>query len=286
MENICLEELKRKVADKSNKMKLVHIVWMCLKFVELHPEAISDIGIFWIDGKNFLLNSIIFCEFINQKPNTINRNFRNHGFGCEKTKFSMRAQILEKYPGIYLPDPKNWTVRYCKGFTRETTENEAKNWKCNEIICKPLKEKHINQSKIKNNIDDINFSENIIYSNNLCVNNNDNCNNNDIISNNTYNFSTKIKSDIIESIDTNDNLSHKNIDTNITSNQIQFHQSDGENEFYNVLENLEVNNCRNDNYRLCNIMNNDVDYYNNDAFQQFEKDFIYNCDIFRALNND
>ena len=130
-----LEELKKKVTSKVDKMKLMHILWMCLKFVIKNDDAKTQIGLFWIDDSIFLMNTTIFGAFIERIPNTINRNLRSHGFGYKKTTYEMRTKI-----NINLPDSNHWILRWCDGFTQSTTENEAISWKYNdEYVRKPEK---------------------------------------------------------------------------------------------------------------------------------------------------
>ncbi|KAK8896283.1 hypothetical protein M9Y10_014180 [Tritrichomonas musculus] len=142
-----LEELKQKVTDKGNKLKLLHVVWLCLKYVSNHPDEKTQVGIFWFDDSSFMLNSSIFGTFVNRKPNTMNRLFRTHGFSYKKSTSSMRDRVYELYPNESLPEPKNWILRWCDGFTKSTTEDEAKKWKKIEI--KEIKEiKEVPQKSI------------------------------------------------------------------------------------------------------------------------------------------
>lgn len=136
------EELKQKVTDKSNKLKLIHTVWLCLEFVEHNPDSKFEIGIFWNSNSHFMINTFIFGMFVNRKPNTINRNFRSHGFCYKKTTFEMRDALNE-----CLPDSKNWILRWCDGFTKSTTESEAISWRYNELIIKKPKILKIKEEK-------------------------------------------------------------------------------------------------------------------------------------------
>lgn len=144
-------ELKRKVTDRNNKMKLIHTAWLCLKYVEDHPAEKCEIGIFWLNEKEFMLNSSIFGSFTNIKPNTMNRNFRTHGFSCKKTTSSIREYVSEIYPNTFLPDPKNWIIRWCENFSKSTTEAEAKCWQSHDNIVKHRKNKSVNDNKSINN---------------------------------------------------------------------------------------------------------------------------------------
>lgn len=140
--NTSLEEFRLKVTNKDNKLKLIHTVWLCLDFVEHNPSFKFDIGIFWHDDSHFMINTYLFGLFVNRKPNTINRNFRSHGFRYKKTTFEMRESVNE-----CLPDSKNWILRWCDGFTKSTKENEAVSWKYTEIIVKKPKNVKIEEEK-------------------------------------------------------------------------------------------------------------------------------------------
>ena len=106
-----IDELKQKVCS-NYKMKLIHIVWICLQYIQKHPHDISNVGIFWFDDSHFMINSLIFGKFTNRKPNTINRNFRTHGFKYQKTTYLIREKVQALYPNEYICDPKNWVLRW------------------------------------------------------------------------------------------------------------------------------------------------------------------------------
>ena len=132
---LSFSELKQLATD--HKEKLLRILWHCLKYVENHPESKKEIGVFWFDEQNIMMNTKIFALFMNRKTNTINRNLRSHRFGYSKTKFEMRQQLNEE-----LPDLKHWILRYCDEFNRSTTEKEAMSNKyCEDYTQKPKKNK-------------------------------------------------------------------------------------------------------------------------------------------------
>lgn len=141
---ITLDELKQKIDDKTDKLKLTHIVWLCLSYVTKYPDSKFKIGIFWFDDSHFMMNTFIFGSFINRKPNTINRNLRTHGFQYKKTTYEMRKAMNESFP-----DPKNWILRWCDGFTRSTTEKESIEWRYIDSLAKNRKIQKILNGKIK-----------------------------------------------------------------------------------------------------------------------------------------
>lgn len=115
---LSFSELKKLATD--HKEKLLRILWHCLKYVDNHPESKKEIGVFWFDEQNIMMNTKIFASFMHRKANTVNRNLRSHKFHYQKTRFEMRQSLNEE-----LPDSKHWILRYCDEFTRSTTEEEA-----------------------------------------------------------------------------------------------------------------------------------------------------------------
>jgi hypothetical protein len=75
-----VEELRAllKSMNRQWPSKIIH----CLKFVKEHPsEMVANIiGLRWINTKVFICSSLIFAEFLGRKANTLNLNFRDHGF--------------------------------------------------------------------------------------------------------------------------------------------------------------------------------------------------------------
>lgn len=145
-----IEKLRQRTTDKEKKLKLLHIVWLCLQYVSNHPEDKTKVGIFWFDDSHFMLNTSIFGLFVNRKPNTMNRLFRTHGFHYQKSTSAMRDKVYELYPNETLPEPKNWILRWCDGFTRLTTEEEAKKWKkidTQKILPIPIESIEINDDE-------------------------------------------------------------------------------------------------------------------------------------------
>lgn len=114
---LSFNELKQLATDPKNK--LIRILWLCLKYVDNNPESTKEIGVFWLDDRNIMINSKIFASFLHRKPNTVNRNLRSHQFAYRKIKLEMRQLINEE-----LPDPEHWLLRYCDKFIRSTTEEE------------------------------------------------------------------------------------------------------------------------------------------------------------------
>lgn len=98
--NLSFNELKQLATDPKNK--LIRILWLCLKYVDNHPESKKGIGVFWLDDRNIMINSKIFASFLHRKSNTVNRILRSHQFAYRKIKLEMGQLINEE-----LPDPEH-----------------------------------------------------------------------------------------------------------------------------------------------------------------------------------
>lgn len=158
-----IDSLRLMVTNKSKKLKQIHIVWLCLNFVESNPEEAPNIGCFWNTNSSFLINTEIFGLFIDRLPNTINRSFRSHKFNWKKSSALLRGQVPKKFDIKNFPDPQNWIQRKCEGFTKNTTEIEAINWKYY----------HLTPKKSKINKDVIQIQDNFVNSENTYLINTD-----------------------------------------------------------------------------------------------------------------
>ena len=76
-------ELQRELCpgDGKARVRFVTKIFRALSYTREHPEEISQVGAAWCaDGVHFVSNSTILAQFLNLKPNSINTNFRDHGF--------------------------------------------------------------------------------------------------------------------------------------------------------------------------------------------------------------
>ncbi|KAH0794182.1 hypothetical protein GPJ56_001785 [Histomonas meleagridis] len=115
---------------KNGRTKFVVKVLQTLMKSQSCPQDISKIGICWFpDGVYFLCNAKILAEYLLLKPNSINTNFREHGFAIVDCPID---EIISTFGA--LPDVKNWKKRWNpKGqFNRNTTIKEAESIKCVE----------------------------------------------------------------------------------------------------------------------------------------------------------
>lgn len=155
--------LKQKVSNKHPKMKLVHIIWMCLNYAELHPELASKIGCFWYTDDSFMMNTLIFSIFIGRLENTINTYLRAYGFRCKKSTRLMRDAVPVKFNFTTFPNMRNWNKRQCNGFTKKTTESESIKWHCPSNVTNQMNNE--NASGIQDDHDYNDDETNSSYSN-------------------------------------------------------------------------------------------------------------------------
>lgn len=89
------EELKNIVCSNS-RIKFVSKILHCLRFTMQNPAFVEEIGCSWCpDGVSFIINAGILGEFLQLKPNSINTNFREHGFQLQKSE-----NIKNEFPNL------------------------------------------------------------------------------------------------------------------------------------------------------------------------------------------
>lgn len=102
-------------------MKFVSKLLLCLRYVDNHLGDAGAIGVIWCqDGVHFLCNSKILGSFLELKSNSINTNFREHGFQiCPYTSAQSSVSIL--------PDVQHWKKRrhQTDGLTRQSSFIDA-----------------------------------------------------------------------------------------------------------------------------------------------------------------
>ena len=124
-----LNQLKQKILRGPKRIKQGHLLWICLDFVNKHPEHFINIGVQWIDDSNFIFNCKIFSNFVGRKTNTLNNYFKHHGFQCRRINNNLQIYINNLFSRLNYPLSDGWIIRYLDGFTQSTTENESKKLK-------------------------------------------------------------------------------------------------------------------------------------------------------------
>jgi hypothetical protein len=109
-------------AEKT-RVKFAVKVLRALQFSEAHRDQIARVGVaWWPDGRHFIAHPKILGPYLSLKSNSVNTNFRDHGFALAPCAVN---QIISRFGN--LPDPQNWKKRvHSSGeFTRSTTAEQA-----------------------------------------------------------------------------------------------------------------------------------------------------------------
>jgi hypothetical protein len=76
----CMKSFRESISGTHIQTPWSERVRLTLQFVAQHPEHLPRIGLISCGYNSILVNARIFGEFIGVKPNSINRNFTQHGF--------------------------------------------------------------------------------------------------------------------------------------------------------------------------------------------------------------
>lgn len=120
-----VEELKEIVANSESRsrVKFASKVFYILQFVESHPDKMDELGASWCkDKKHFISNSKKLAKFLDLKSNSINTNFRDHGY---KIISSNNNDLRKEFPTIQ--ETRHWKKRYSTSpfFTKDSTLKEV-----------------------------------------------------------------------------------------------------------------------------------------------------------------
>ena len=91
--DVTIQEFENQLKQHT-RIKFASKILATLKFVENHESYTGTIGICWCqDGRHFLCNSKILGNFLSLKSNSINTNFREHGFTiCQHSQAESRGE--------------------------------------------------------------------------------------------------------------------------------------------------------------------------------------------------
>jgi hypothetical protein len=108
MEAHTVEELRSQLSDGApTRMKFSVKVFHVLQFTRRLPDRTEECGACWLpDGVRFVCNSHVLGCILGIRSNTINTNFRSHGFQIVSKSLINLAKCLES-----VSDPKHWKVR-------------------------------------------------------------------------------------------------------------------------------------------------------------------------------
>jgi hypothetical protein len=103
-----LDELRNFIGrEQPSRVKFATKLFHVLAFSRNHPASVQVLGASWCkDGVHFVCHSGILALFLGLKANSINTNFRDHGFGI--VRFSI-PEITREFPGV--PSIHNWKKR-------------------------------------------------------------------------------------------------------------------------------------------------------------------------------
>jgi hypothetical protein len=98
-----------------------------LEHTKTHREDAGIIGLIWTKQPGvFLANNLLLTSFLGIKMNSVNTNFREHGFVQVKTT-PMTSQKLTELTEVSLPDERHWKKlrQSLLVYTQESDENIA-----------------------------------------------------------------------------------------------------------------------------------------------------------------
>ena len=127
-----LHSLVSKDCTNSSRIKFLPKILLILQYTKKHPEDIIRVGGGWLsDGNYFITNSGIIAEFLGLKANSINTNFRDHGFNL--VSFTDKEKIRKEFPS--LTNIKFWKVRKYKTdeFNQNSTVDDVNNFQVQTI---------------------------------------------------------------------------------------------------------------------------------------------------------
>jgi hypothetical protein len=124
-----IQDLQRELSDTRPKLPFMVKVLRALHFEKDHPDSANVIGTFWTDDTgSFVTNAKILSEFLQVKPNSINANFREHGFTTPQSvdfeQLRRFRTIFQRYASV---DKHAWKQRKHRtdAFKSTTTLDEA-----------------------------------------------------------------------------------------------------------------------------------------------------------------
>jgi hypothetical protein len=128
-----VEELRKWIGrDHGSRVKFATKIFHALTFVKAHATDVVTVGVCWCaDGIHFLCNSAILACFLDLRANSINTNFRDHGF--EITRLS-KVELIDEFP--HLPSLNNWKKRRHRDclFTASSTLEDVERITCVDIL--------------------------------------------------------------------------------------------------------------------------------------------------------
>jgi hypothetical protein len=111
----------RCAAPDRGRVKFAVRILEALQYTDAHPHEINKVGIAWCsDGHHFVANPKILGHHLGLRSNSVNTNFRDHGFVLCPCPVN---QIIARFGN--LPDPQNWKKRCHPEFAKRSTAADA-----------------------------------------------------------------------------------------------------------------------------------------------------------------
>lgn len=113
--------------ENQGQKRFVLRIFYVLKYVKKHPESFNEIGACWCkDNSHFVANSQKLANFLDLKANSVNTNFRDHGF---KIIPNNTPELRKEFPSI--SETRHWKIRYSNyhSFNSESSSKEIENIK-------------------------------------------------------------------------------------------------------------------------------------------------------------
>ena len=128
---------------QGSRIKFATKVFHVLNFTKEHPESINICGAAWCnDGTHFICNATIMANFLNLRSNSINTNFRDHGFRIDHSNLN---QIKHDFP--HLINIRNWKMRSNTMFAFKFSLNVEE---IEKIPCTSARPSFIDPEKVTN----------------------------------------------------------------------------------------------------------------------------------------
>jgi hypothetical protein len=124
-----IEVLRTRLFRTRPTVPLIVKILRVLNFEKDHPGFTNNLGAFWSgDDGSFISHAQILSQFLGVKGNSINTNFRQHGFTAPKlVTLEQLRQLRPSSQGFRLADERNWKHRkhQIDTFRPTTTLEEA-----------------------------------------------------------------------------------------------------------------------------------------------------------------
>jgi hypothetical protein len=124
-----IEEFQKQLRETRPKLPFMVKLLRVLNFILVNPNYVLKVGAFWLpDRQSFVINSKKLAAFLDIHPNSINTNFRQHGFTDPISIHpNQLARLHEGLHEVHFSEAQHWTKRKhgAGTFTSKTTPEEV-----------------------------------------------------------------------------------------------------------------------------------------------------------------